>query len=182
MTWYDPGERLAMKITSQEEYGIRCLLRLARAHGGQPLTIPEIAADEGLSPAYVGKLLSLLRRAGLIESNRGRTGGYHLARTPASVRLSEALDALGEPLFEGAAYCDRHAGPETVGPCVHQGSCNLRGVWQTLTQFMQHVLDQVTLHDLLTGEVPIVQTLRAQMPREQPLLSLSRPEPARLSS
>ena len=75
-----------MKITAQEEYGLRCLLRLARVEPDQPpLTIPEIAADEKLSVPNVAKLLSVLRQAGLIESVRGRTGGYRLARPPADV-------------------------------------------------------------------------------------------------
>ena len=45
--------------------------------------------------------------------------------------------ALGEPLFEEPGYCERHAGPETSGPCVHQGGCTLRGLWQTLELWMQ---------------------------------------------
>ena len=92
-----------MKITAQEEYGLRCLLRLARVEADQPpLTIPEIAAAEGLSAPYVAKLLSVLRQAGLIESVRGRDGGYRLARPPAEVRLGAVLLALGEPLFDDA--------------------------------------------------------------------------------
>src|SRR5215469_16076105 len=78
-----------MKITSQEEYGLRCLMRLARVEDGHSLTIPEIAAAERLSPPYVAKLLSVLRQAGLIASVRGRTGGYHLTRPAAEVSLGE---------------------------------------------------------------------------------------------
>src|SRR5262245_35621609 len=136
-----------MKITAQEEYGLRCLLRLARAHGGQPLTIPEVAAAENLSVAYVAKLLSVLRQAGVIESVRGRTGGYHLARRPAEVRLGAVLLALGEPLFDDPGYCERHAGPETQGPCVHHEGCTLRSLWGALEQWMRRLLDQVTLED-----------------------------------
>lgn len=153
-----------MKITAQEEYGVRCLLRLARAYGGQSPTIPEIARDENLSPAYVAKLLAVLRQAGLIESVRGRTGGYHLAKPPAQVGLGDVLLALGEPLFDDPGYCERHAGPETHGPCVHQGGCSLRGLWQTLEQFMRHILDQITLEDLLHNDIPIVQQLQSQLP------------------
>ncbi len=56
-----------MKITAQEEYGLRCLLRLARAGEGQALTIPEIAEAEKLSVPYVAKLMSVLRQVGLID-------------------------------------------------------------------------------------------------------------------
>jgi Rrf2 family protein len=162
-----------MKITAQEEYGIRCLLRLARA--GQALNIPEIAAHEHLSVAYVGKLLTLLRQAGLVESVRGRTGGYHLSRRPEEITLGETLLALGEPLFDDPGYCSRHAGPETTGPCVHTEGCHLRGLWKTLAEYMQHILEQVTLQDLLTGELPIVRRLREQLPERLSLLTLTRP-------
>src|SRR5262245_50775452 len=107
-----------MKITAQEEYGLRCLLRLAGAYGGKTLTIPEIAQAENLSQPYVAKLLGVLRQAGLIESVRGRTGGYRLALPPAQVRLGGVLLALGEPLYDDPGYCERHAAPDTGGPCV----------------------------------------------------------------
>src|SRR5262245_47549595 len=76
-----PSRGRAMKISSQEEYGLRCLLRLARAEDGQ-LSIADIAAGEGLSVPYVAKLLTVLRQGGLIDSVRGRAGGYHLAQPP----------------------------------------------------------------------------------------------------
>src|SRR5208337_2362777 len=96
----------SMKITAQEEYGLRCLLMLARAEeGGNSLTIPEIAAAEGLSAPYVAKLLAVMRQAGLIESVRGRTGGYRLARPTAEVRLGRVLMVLGDPLFDEPNYC-----------------------------------------------------------------------------
>lgn len=161
-----------MKISAQEEYGVRCLSRLARA--GQSLTIPEIAQAENLSAPYVGKLLSVLRQAGYIESVRGRAGGYHLARPATEIRLGGVMLALGEPLYEDPGYCERHAGPETVGgPCVHQDGCSLRGLWQTLEQWLRHTLDQITLADLLHPEIPAVQRLKMQLRDEKPLLSLA---------
>src|SRR5262245_36221940 len=163
-----------MKITAQEEYGLRCLLRLARAAEAAPLTIPEIAAAECLSPAYVGKLLGVLRQAGLIESVRGRAGGYHLARPAEQIRLGGVLLALGEPLFDDPGYCEKHAGPETNGPCVHHAGCTLRGLWQTLEQWMRHVLDQVTLADLMNNDSAVVRRLREQLPSaDGPLLTLN---------
>src|SRR5437016_10167392 len=95
-----PASRGRMKITAQEEYGLRCLLRLARAADGQSLTIPEIAAVEGLSGAYVAKILAVLRQAGLIESVRGRAGGYRLAKAPAEIGLGTVIMSIGDPLYE----------------------------------------------------------------------------------
>src|SRR5581483_9250551 len=93
-----------MKITAQEEYGLRCLLRLARAAEGQSLTIPEIAAVEGMSGPYVAKLLAVLRQKGLIESVRGRAGGYRLARPPSEIAIGSLLLVLGDPLFVEPGY------------------------------------------------------------------------------
>jgi Rrf2 family protein len=152
-----------MKISAQEEYGVRCLLRLAQAGDGQALTIPEIAAREGLSTPYVAKLLALLRQANLIESVRGRSGGYHLAAAPADIRLGSVLLALGEPLFDEPGYCQRYAGTETNGRCVHLSSCNLRALWHTLEEWMRRTLDQITLADLLQNEGRIPELLRARL-------------------
>jgi Rrf2 family protein len=152
-----------MKITSQEEYGLRCLLRLAGAEDGHSLTIPEIAASEGLSAPYVAKLLAVLRQAGLIESVRGRAGGYRLAKTPAEVSLGSVMMVLGEPLFDDPGYCQRHAGTESDGNCVHYGGCTLRALWLTLEQWMRSTLDQITLADLLQSEHRIMDLLRTRL-------------------
>lgn len=152
-----------MKITSQEEYGLRCLLQLARVEPGHSLTIAKIADQEGLSHPYVAKLLAVLRQAGLIESVRGSAGGYRLAGTPAEVTLGTILKVLGEPLFDALAFCDRHRGTEGDGPCVHQSSCTLRALWQTLESWMRQALDQISLADLLQNEGRITELLRARL-------------------
>ncbi len=152
-----------MKITAQEEYGLRCLLRLAQAGEGQALTIPEIAAAEGLSTPYAAKLLALLRQGDLIESVRGRSGGYRLASSPQDIRLGAVLLALGEPLFDDPGYCQRHAGTESNGRCVHLTSCNLRALWHTLEHWMRRTLDQLTLADLMQNDGRIPDLLRSRL-------------------
>ncbi|MHB1422737.1 MAG: RrF2 family transcriptional regulator [Gemmataceae bacterium] len=155
-----------MKITAQEEYGLRCLLHLARVGEGQALTIPEIAESEKLSPPYVAKLLSVLRQAGLITSVRGRTGGYLLSRPAAETSLGEVMRVLGEPLFDDPGYCVSHSSPDSDGACVHSDGCTLRVVWQTLEQWLRHLLDRVTLADLLQTQEQIAQHLHAQLHSE----------------
>src|SRR5262249_13902470 len=132
-----------MKITAQEEYGLRCLMRLCQAEQ-HSLTLPEVAAAEGLSVPYVAKLMTVLRRAGIIERVRGRSGGYKLAQAPEEIGLGSLLLVLGEPLFEDPTYCQRHAGPGTDGNCVHHSGCSLKALWQTLENWMRASLDQIT--------------------------------------
>ena len=150
-----------MKITAQEEYGLRCLLRLAREPDGDPSTIPEIAAAERLSVPYVAKLMHILRQAELVDSNRGRTGGYTLARPAEEISLGEALAVLGEPLFVDPGYCDRHHGTEpTEGSCVHTTDCAVRAVWRSLGDMIAGVLHRVSLAELLAPESAMEKLLR----------------------
>lgn len=162
-----------MKISAQEEYGLRCLLRLARARGEEHHpTIAEIAVAEGLSVPYVAKLLGVLRQAGLVDSVRGRVGGYRLTQSPAEVRLGAILLALGEPLFDDPGYCERHAGTETNGACVHHDGCTLRGLWQTLGEWMRRLLDRITLEDLLESEGRIADRVRARLAESVRIIDL----------
>jgi len=152
-----------MKITSQEEYGLRCLMRLAGADEGESISIHDVAEAEWLSSAYVAKLLAVLRQAGLVEGVHGRSGGYRLTAAPADIKLGSVLMALGEPLFDEPSYCQKHAGTETDGCCVHLAGCNLRVLWQTLEQWMRRTLDRITLADLLQSEDQIFDLLRTRL-------------------
>lgn len=138
-----------MKFSSQEEYGLRCLLRLGMQPPGASLTIPEISRLEGISPHYVAKLLRVLRRGQLARSARGQAGGYVLARPADQIVVAEALAVLGGRLFD-PEFCERHAGEELV--CTHSIDCSLRSLWRTVQSAVDRVLTRTTLHDLLGHE------------------------------
>ena len=84
-----------MKFSAQEEYGLRCLLQIARLGPEGSLTIPEIARHEGMSPTHVAKLLMILRRDGFLASTRGQQGGYALALPPEKTYVGDVLASLG---------------------------------------------------------------------------------------
>lgn len=149
-----------MKLTAQEEYGLRCLLQVARrapADADAPASIRDVADAEGLSADYAAKLLRVLRQAEMLESQRGATGGYRLARPPAEIRLLDVLNALDAPLY-GGEFCQQHAGQ--LGECVHdRAGCALKPVWGAVEEAIAVVLGRLTVADLLDGE----QTVRARM-------------------
>ncbi len=139
-----------MKITAQEEYGLRCLLQLARNHGSaNPMTVREIAVSEGISIAYAEKLLHRLATFGLAESVRGVKGGFRIARSPEKVTVGDAVRALGSFLTH-AAICQRYTGDESQ--CVHNKNCGLRPVWSTVNFHIQRLFDALPLAVLLQGE------------------------------
>ena len=139
-----------MKITAREEYGLRCLLQLARHSGSpSPVTVKEIAASEGISIAYAEKLLHRLAKAGLAESVRGVRGGFRLKGSPEEVTVGDAVRVLGSFLTH-AAICQRYTGEEDR--CVHNKDCGLRPVWSTVNYHLQKMLDNMPLSILLQGE------------------------------
>jgi Rrf2 family protein len=138
-----------MKLSSQEEYGLRCLLRIARAGEGGSLTIPEIGEAEGISTFYAAKLMRLLRRGGFVSSARGQAGGYTLARPPEKIPIGEVLALLGGRLFD-PAFCETHSGVEQV--CTHTVDCSIRSLWRAVQVVVDRVLNRTTLKELIANE------------------------------
>lgn len=140
-----------MKVSAQEEYGLRCLLQVAaQSSAAEPLTLTEIARREGMSVPHVAKLMGLLRLGGLVESVRGRSGGYVLTRPADKISILDALTGLGERIFDGE-YCGRfHSADDQA--CVHVGGCSIRSVWNRLESLVSDVLRRTTLTDLLRQE------------------------------
>ena len=137
-----------MKITALEEYGLRCLLQIV-AGKEKGASISEISEREGLSIQYVSKILSILKKKGLVAANRGVKGGYYLTQEPQTLKLSEVLRMLGGVMFD-KDFCGEHTGKETV--CVHDQNCAVRSIWSVVYSYVYSILDQLTLADLLTDE------------------------------
>lgn len=135
-----------MKISTIEEYGLRCLLRIGREGERGTLTIPQISAAEKLTNHNVAKLLRILRRGGYIKSIRGQAGGYVLAMAPEKIVIGDVLALLGGRLFD-VDFCDRHAGVEQV--CTNSVECSVRTLWSQLQYAVDSVVNTTTLQDLL---------------------------------
>ena len=138
-----------MKFSSQEEYGLRCLVQIARRGPGGSLTIPEIAGAEGLSVPYVAKLVRILRQGGFLNSTRGHSGGYALCCPAEEVTVSEVLAVLGGRLYE-SDHCENHSG--AVPLCTHNMDCSIRSLWEQVQHGVDQILSRTTLTTLLSGE------------------------------
>lgn len=132
-----------MKLSSHEEYGLRCLLQIARHKN---LTIPEISRAEGISTPYVAKLMRILRQGDFVKSVRGKAGGYTLSRPSDQIVVGEVLAVLGGRFYQ-AGFCDHHSGQEET--CTHTTDCAVRSLWRAVQVAMDQVLGRTTLKDLL---------------------------------
>jgi Rrf2 family protein len=158
-----------MKISAHEEYGLRCLVQLARAEvRTESLTLSQIANREGLSVANAGKLMWILVKAGLVHSTRGANGGYTLARPAAEIRLNEVIRILDEDTVD--RFCQTHAGVLDV--CVHTTDCGIRPVIVGLHEIVQQALSEITLAELIGSEKKVDARLHQIQKLQAPLRSI----------
>ena len=145
-----------MKISAHEEYGLRCLVQLAREEAaGGSLTLNQIAEREGLSAANAGKLMWILAKAGLVQSHRGANGGYTLARPASEIRLNEVIRVLDEDTVD--RFCEAHTG--VLETCIHTSDCGIRPVIVGLHEIVQSALSEITLAQLIGNEATVDATL-----------------------
>jgi Rrf2 family protein len=145
-----------MKFSSQEEYGLRILLRIARESspaGGKGLTIPEISTAEGMTIYNTAKLLRVLRIGGFLTSSRGQVGGYTLSRPPGEILLKDVLDELGGRLYD-TTFCEHHKGAADI--CTNTIDCSIRSLWQQLQESVDGVLGKISLKDMLATQEMLV--------------------------
>ena len=138
-----------MKITALEEYGLRCLLRVAEHDEDEPLSARHIAEQEGLSLPYTQKLLRHLSDAEMVAAKRGPNGGYYLARPAERISVGEVLRELGG-LLEMEEFCETHTGKKDV--CAHACSCSIRPVWSHISEFLVQTLEAIPLSVLADDE------------------------------
>lgn len=129
-------------IQQTSEYAIRALTYLAQRHGQGYLLVRELGAALDLPVPYLAKVLQPLVGRGLLESQRGRGGGYRLAREPRSVRLYDVVDAV-EPL----------GGPRRCllgqADCSDERACPLHELWKSGSDAFLARLRSTTLADVL---------------------------------
>ena len=159
-----------MILTSQEEFGLRCALTVARAstglEGEEPLTLGQIAASEGMTSAYAGKIMRLLVQEGIVESTRGRSGGYRLSRDASAISVAEVLRATGSKFYE-EELCEPNGG--SGGLCVHNNDCSIRSLWMGIQSMIDGMLREMSLSQLICDESTMeknIQALRSEAEAE----------------
>ena len=134
-----------MHIPAKVDYGMRALLELARVDG--PATGEALANAQGLPPKFLAAILNDLRRAGLVNSQRGLEGGYRLSRPANKITAADVMRALDGPLAEV-----RGLRPEMA---TYDGAAaHLQDVWVATRASLRAVLERVTLEDVVKGKLP----------------------------
>jgi len=118
-----------ISITSKSPYAVLALAELARNTGGEPVPIGELARRRDVPVQFLEQLFAVLRRAGVLSSQRGVKGGYRFARDPATVSVLEVIELLDGPLGRDA-----------------------QGVFADAAEAARAVLERTTIADVLERE------------------------------
>jgi Rrf2 family protein len=145
-----------VQISAKSEYAIRAMIELA-AQGGGPVKGDRLAAAQDIPPKFLEAILAQLRQSGLLQSRRGAEGGYWLAHRAGDISLADIVRAVDGPL---ASVRGRR--PETV---TYEGPARrLTEVWVALRASLRVVLEEVTLQDLVEGDLPAAVRAMADEP------------------
>ncbi len=148
-----------MQISTKTEYGLRCLLRLARQPEGGALSITEISKIERVPKHYAQQILMRLRRAGLVKSTRGTEGGFALAHNPSTISVGQIVRVL-----EGVPFQDTCDHFNKKSDCGKLGQCSIRPMWQIISRRLWEALDHIHLLQLIQDEKTVGDKLELDLP------------------
>ncbi len=136
-----------MDISAKSDYAIRALLAMAASTHDRPVSVEELATRQDLPRKFLEAIVADLRRGGLVTSRRGPSGGYVLARPAEQISLGDVFRAVDGPLAEVRGLRPHETAYE--GAATH-----LPVVWVAVRASLRLVLDETSLADVLSGELP----------------------------
>lgn len=134
-----------MELNTKGRYAVMAMADLASQGATEAIPLPAIAERQQISVAYLEQIFIRLRRAGLVESARGRAGGYRLARPASGIAVADIMSAVEED-----TRMTRCRG-EDGAPCLPGHRCLTHNLWEALGAQISGFLATVTLQDVLDG-------------------------------
>ena len=135
-----------MNVTSKGRYALRVMLDLAQHPEDGFISLKTVAERQDISMKYLEMIVSGLKKAELVESSRGKEGGYRLSRSPSEYSVGEILRSLEDNLAPVACIKDGNI------HCEQASACMTVPMWKELDDITNAYLGSITLEDLLTGE------------------------------
>lgn len=140
-----------MKISTRGRYALRVMIDLAEHDNGDYIVLMDMAQRQELSEKYLESIVGVLSRSGFLLAQRGRGGGYRLARSPESYTVGSILRLVEGPLVPVSCLEDEE------NTCCRALDCPTLPVWTGLSQVVNDYLDSLSLADLLRKK-PVQET------------------------
>jgi Rrf2 family protein len=141
------AKEVAVLVPQKVQYALRGLFELAKRSGEGPVKVGDIAEKQAIPPRFLEVILSQLKRAGFVESRRGREGGYMLSRSPESLTVGEVVRFIDGPI--SPVGCIEAASKDR---CQLYGGCVFLPMWQQVQQAIASVYDNTTFQNLVDQE------------------------------
>ena len=138
-----------MRYTAKTEYGVVCLVYIARHGTLHPVSIKEIVKDEKFSWPFTEKILQKLRAKNIVSSQQGSHGGYVLSRPASEITMKEVVEALEGVTFD--VFCEPKVRKDII--CTHFPSCEIMPLWKNTKQLLDAYYESITLEKLAKSEV-----------------------------
>lgn len=137
-----------MPFSQKTVYGLRAVFELAKRRGTGPATISAIAEAQAIPPRFLENILLQLKMQGILESARGREGGYWLSRDPEELTVGDVLRAVEVDISPVSCL-----GGRRQEHCPMQHGCPFLPMWERANQAMLDVYDTTSFADLLGHQV-----------------------------
>jgi Rrf2 family protein len=134
-------------LQKKSKYAIHALLALAQRPEQEPVLIADLAAQERIPKKFLEFILLVLRNKGILQSKRGRGGGYFLGRKPEAISLGEVIRALDGPL--APVPCVSHTAYRKCDECEDELTCGIRSVMNDVRDATAAIFDRESLADML---------------------------------
>jgi Rrf2 family protein len=136
-----------MRVSAKSDYALRALIEISTHEGADPISAEELGRLQDIPHGFLQSILADLRRAGIVLSIRGQSGGWRMARSSSEVTIADIIRAVDGPLV--SVYGLR---PESVS---YRGSAMvLQLVWIAARANLREVFEQVTIEMLAAGQLP----------------------------
>ena len=146
-----------MKISTKGRYGLRAILDLAVYQDAGAVSIQSIADRQNISESYLEQLLAKLKKAGLVVSTRGASGGYRLAKDAGQISVGDVLRAL-----EGSLDAVACPGLDGDGGCDTMDICVTKYVWKRINDSINRTVDEIMLDQLVKENKKVIEQYGAQ--------------------
>jgi Rrf2 family iron-sulfur cluster assembly transcriptional regulator len=147
-----------MKLSTQSRYGVRAIFDIAYFAKGQEAQVRDISRRQDISPRYLEQIFQKLRRAGIVGSRRGPSGGYFLTREPGEITVGEIVRVTERHLDPVACLGDKGG-----KSCERSGHCVTQSVWCEAGRLLKEYLDSVTVKDLCDQAVEMERKEQSMM-------------------
>jgi Rrf2 family protein len=152
-------------ISHKSKYALKAALVLAQEYGRGPVLISEIANREGIPRKFLELILLELRNRGILQSKKGKGGGYFLGRTPDEITLGEILRDIEGPL--APIPCVSHTAYMRCQECRDERTCGIRMVMKDVRDATARILDSTTLADVLNRVERLDRPLKVTAQKER---------------